>query len=229
VIDTFIAMASFVNKSVCIVGVLYLVIALGNVECTSMSRTSSLDDKVETASRKLLAADGGVVKTIFSNGWAPGCYWKASGAFNISVIPGVGVGRSSGLCTTFPRTGGFMSFECSDPDNLPSALRRSSGIQFYISQLDGDQIGSSSADSTIPKGLQLILQGNARTTCTRPLGLGGDINNDLVQTSVMFEGSVSNPSGNDQDCRPALQNANAIGFVSSYGGITFCVDDIQLI
>ena len=88
---------------------------------------------------------------------------------------------------------------------------------------------SSSADSTIPKGLQLILQGNARTTCTRPLGLGGDINNDLVQTSVMFEGSVSNPSGNDQDCCPALQNANAIGFVSSYDGVTFCVDDIQLI
>ena len=41
-----------------------------------------------------------------------------------------------GACTQ-----GFMSLECSDPDNLPSALQRSSGIHFYVSQLDGDQIG----------------------------------------------------------------------------------------
>lgn len=51
--------------------------------------------------RKLLA-ESEATKTIFNNGWAPDCGWWASGAYNISIVPGAGVGQSNGLCTTFP-------------------------------------------------------------------------------------------------------------------------------
>ena len=64
------------------------------------------------AGRQLLA-EREATKTIFNNGWAPDCGWWASGAFNISIVPGAGVGKSNGLCTTFPEAevSGHPSFE----------------------------------------------------------------------------------------------------------------------
>ncbi len=54
------------------------------------------------ANRSLLSSGN---TTIFSNGWAQGWGWWASGARNISEVPGVGVNQESGLCTTFPGPG----------------------------------------------------------------------------------------------------------------------------
>ena len=42
---------------------------------------------------------------MFSNGWAQGWEWVASGARNISNVPGTGVNQKTGLCTTFPGSG----------------------------------------------------------------------------------------------------------------------------
>ena len=90
--------------------------------------------------------------------------------------------------------------------------------------------GSSKANAGIPEDLELVLQdANAGFTCKRPLGSGDVTSNGLVQTSVMFEGALNGSSGDDQDCRPALQDATGIGFMSLQGGITFCVDGVQLI
>nr|QOL01273.1 putative extracellular protein TR9_075 [Trebouxia lynnae] len=203
--------------------------------CTNAASAAPVERKYDgrsrsaLSSRKLLAANE-AVKTIFSNGWAPGCSWYASGAFNISVVAGAGIGQSFGLCTTFPGTGGWMTFRCSKPDDLTTAIRQSSGIEFYISQLPNEQIGSSKGDDIIPEGLELVLQdANADFTCKRPLGSGHITSNGLVQTSIMFQGELSDLSENDQDCRPALQDATAVGFRSLQGGTTFCLDDVQLI
>ena len=46
------------------------------------------------ANRSLLLSGN---TTIFSNGWAQGWGWWASGARNISEVPGVGVNQESGL------------------------------------------------------------------------------------------------------------------------------------
>ncbi|KAL0035151.1 hypothetical protein WJX79_003680 [Trebouxia sp. C0005] len=132
--------------------------------------------------------------TIFSNGWAQGWGWWASGARNISEVPGVGVNHKSGLCTTFPRPGGWMSFRCQDCFTLNIA----SGIGYAISQFSNvDMIGSSSgtsaASSTIPKGLQMIIQDSTgQVTCSMPLGSAYSTNNKLAQSMTLIPHSPSN-------------------------------------
>ncbi|KAL0035150.1 hypothetical protein WJX79_003680 [Trebouxia sp. C0005] len=167
--------------------------------------------------------------TIFSNGWAQGWGWWASGARNISEVPGVGVNHKSGLCTTFPRPGGWMSFRCQDCFTLNIA----SGIGYAISQFSNvDMIGSSSgtsaASSTIPKGLQMIIQDSTgQVTCSMPLGSAYSTNNKLAQSMTLIPHSPSN-SGH-QDCQTALQSAHAIGLRSLWDNVSFCIDDIQLL
>lgn len=186
-------------------------------------------------SRELLATSD-ATKTIFNNGWAPKCGWWALGAFNISIVPGAGVGQSNGLCTTFPAAGGWMSFRCSGSDNLASALKQTSAVEYFVSQLPDGQIDGSKANATIPAGLQLTLQdSDANFLCKQSLGLnagpdnGININNGLVQTSNKFQVLPDDQSVSDQDCNLALQNASAIGFRSLWDGVTFCIDAMQLV
>ena len=94
----------------------------------------------------------------------------------------------------------------------------------------------SKANATIPAGLQLTLQDNdANFLCKQSLGLnagpdnGININNGLVQTSNKFQILPDDQSVSDQDCNLALQNASAIGFRSLWGGVTFCIDAMQLV
>ena len=54
-------------------------------------------------------------------------------------------------------------------------------------------------------------------------------NNWLVQTSNKFQASSDDLTGSNQDCNSALQSATAIGFQALWGGITFCVDAMQLV
>ena len=96
--------------------------------------------------------------------------------------------------------------------------------------------GSSTANATIPAGLQLILQdASGKFLCKQPLGFGSDFvdgiktNNWLVQTSNKFQASSHDLTGSSQDCETALQRATAIGFQSLWGGVTFCVDAMQLV
>ncbi|KAL0045661.1 hypothetical protein WJX82_000904 [Trebouxia sp. C0006] len=67
---------------------------------------------------------------------------------------GTGVGQSNGLCTTFPAAGGWMSFRCSGSNDLASALKQSSAVKYFVSQLPDGQIEGSEANATIPAGLQ---------------------------------------------------------------------------
>ncbi|KAA6418227.1 MAG: hypothetical protein FRX49_11736 [Trebouxia sp. A1-2] len=125
--------------------------------------------------------------TIFSNGWAQGWGWWASGARNISEVPGVGVNHKSGSSS-----------------------------------------GTSAASSTIPKGLQMIIQDSTgQVTCSMPLGSAYSTNNKLAQSMTLIPHSPSN-SGH-QDCQTALQSAHAIGLRSLWDNVSFCIDDIQLL
>jgi len=80
--------------------------------------------------------------------------------------------------------------------------------------------------------LQLILQdADDIFLCKQSLGTGSDSSNNgitasngLVQTSNKFD----DPTGK-QDCSSALQSATTLGFLSLSGGITFCVDAVQLV
>lgn len=96
--------------------------------------------------------------------------------------------------------------------------------------------GGSTANSTVPAGLQLTLQdADGEFLCNQPLGFGSSsangikINNWLVQTSNKFQASSDDLTGSNQDCDAALQSATAIGFRSLWGGVTFCVDAMQLV
>ena len=92
----------------------------------------------------------------------------------------------------------------------------------------GSISGTSIANSTIPKGLQMIVQDStAQVTCTMPLGSAYSINNKLVQSISLFQNSPSNPR--HQDCQTALQKAHAIGLQSLWANISFCIDDVQLL
>jgi hypothetical protein len=77
--------------------------------------------RAATGNRKLLSPNA-TIKTIFNDGWAPGCNWVADGAFNISIVPGTGEGQSSGLCTTFPGSG--VSVALRNPQGTVRALAR---------------------------------------------------------------------------------------------------------
>ncbi|KAL0055196.1 hypothetical protein WJX82_008627 [Trebouxia sp. C0006] len=154
------------------------------------------------ASRSLLSSDSGNT-TVFSNGWAQGWSWRALGARNISEVPGTGVNQNTGLCTTFPGSGGYMflsCFDCDTDDSLPYALNNASGIGYAISQFSNvDMIGltpqTSIANSTIPMGLQWIIQDSSGFPCSLPLGSAYSTNNKL----------------------------------SLWGNISFCIDDVQLL
>ena len=96
--------------------------------------------------------------------------------------------------------------------------------------------GGSKANATIPAGLQLTLQdADGNFLCKQPLGLnagpdnGINSNNGLVQTSNKFQALPDDQPVSDQDCNLALQNASAIGFQSLWGGVTFCMDAMQLV
>ncbi|DBA88078.1 TPA: hypothetical protein ACH3X2_005079 [Trebouxia sp. C0005] len=122
-----------------------------------------------------------------------------------------------------------MSFRCRDCFTLNIA----SGIGYAISQFSnvdmiGSSLGTSAASSTIPKGLQMIIQDSTgQVTCSMPLGSAYSTNNKLVQSMTLIPHSPSN-SGH-QDCQTALQSAHAIGLRSLWDNVSFCIDDIQLL
>ena len=98
--------------------------------------------------------------------------------------------------------------------------------------------GGSPANATIPAGLQLTLQGaDGKFLCKQPLGYesssadapGIKTNNRLVSTSNKFQASPDDLASSYQDCNSALQTAIAIGFQSLWGGVTFCMDAMQLV
>ena len=98
--------------------------------------------------------------------------------------------------------------------------------------------GGSEANATIPAGLQLTLQdADANFLCKQPLGYesssedGIDINNRLVSTSNKFQASPDDRAGSGRDCNSAVQSATAVavGFQSLWGGVTFCMDAMQLV
>lgn len=96
--------------------------------------------------------------------------------------------------------------------------------------------GGSTANATIPAGLQLTLQdASGKFLCKQALGFGSGsghgikTNNWLVQTSNKFQASSDDLTGSNQDCESALQSATAIGFQSLWGGVTFCMDAMQLV
>jgi hypothetical protein len=92
----------------------------------------------------------------------------------------------------------------------------------------GSTSGTSTANSTIPTGLQIIIQDStAQVTCSMPLGSAYSTNNKLVQSMTLFQSSPS--SSDHQDCQTALQNAHAIGLQSLWGNVSFCIDDVQLL
>lgn len=100
--------------------------------------------------------------------------------------------------------------------------------------------GGSTANATVPTGLQLTLQDiNGNFLCKQPLGFesgsadGIKTNNRLVSTSNKFQASLDDLelplAGSNQDCNSALQTATAVGFQSLWGGVTFCMDAMQLV
>ena len=98
--------------------------------------------------------------------------------------------------------------------------------------------GGSPANATIPAGLQLTLQdADGNFLCKQPLGYesssaeapGIKINNRLVSTSNKFQASPDDLASSYQDCNSALQTATAVGFQSLWGGVTFCMDAMQLV
>ncbi len=92
--------------------------------------------------------------------------------------------------------------------------------------------GAATSTATVPTDLQLVLQDDGDNfLCKQSLGTGSDTSNNgitasngLVQTSNKFD----DPTGK-QDCSSALQSASKLGFLSLAGGITFCVDAVQLV
>ncbi|DBA76141.1 TPA: hypothetical protein ACH3X1_009878 [Trebouxia sp. C0004] len=181
------------------------------------------------ASRSLLSSGN---TTMFSDGWAQGWGWVASGARNISNVPGTGVNQNTGLCTTLAGTGGYILLSCGDcsqDQSMPYALNNASGIGYAISHFTNvDMIGSSPqtsiANSTIPMGLQWVIQDSTGFPCHTPLGPAYSINNKLVQSMTPFQAFPNN-----QDCQSALQGATAIGLQALWANISFCIDDVQLL
>ncbi len=122
--------------------------------CALCSISSLPYCRAATGNRKLLSPNA-TIKTIFNDGWAPGCSWVADGAFNISIVPGTGAGQSRGLCTTFPGTG--VSVALRNPQGLVRALANAfaqgvafSGLMLCFSStvlLDPSPVGQ-----TIPTG-----------------------------------------------------------------------------
>lgn len=75
---------------------LHLCVALSLVRVTNICILRSSEQSAQL---------GDPSKSIFSNGFAPGCYWSASGAFNITEVLKAGQDGDTGLCTTFPQAG----------------------------------------------------------------------------------------------------------------------------
>ncbi|DBA88079.1 TPA: hypothetical protein ACH3X2_005080 [Trebouxia sp. C0005] len=193
--------------------------------------TPLLSERDAVASRSLLSSGN---TTVFSDGWAQGWGWVAAGARNISNVPGTGVNQNTGLCTTLVPSEAYILLSCDDcskDDSMPYALNNASGIGYAISQFSNvDMIGStpqtSIANSTIPMGLQWVIENSQATEfpCSMPLGPAYSTNNKLVQSMTLFQDFPNN-----QDCQSALQNATAIGLQALWANISFCIDDVQLL
>ncbi len=83
---------------------------------------------------------------------------------------------------------------------------------------------TSIANSTIPMGLQWVIEDSTGFPCHTPLGPAYSTNNKLVQSMTPFQDFP-----NDRDCQSALQGATAIGLQALWANISFCIDDVQLL